>query len=78
MGRWEIEKFFANNDFGQWKIKMQAILIQEKCIDALKSETLMTTGLTQVQKTEMVDKARSVIILCLGDKVLREVTMDKF
>ena len=37
MGRWEIEKFSRNNDFELWKVKMQAILIQEKCIDALKS-----------------------------------------
>ena len=78
MGRWEIKKFSGNNDFGLWKIKMQALFIQEKCIDALKSEVLMNVSLTQVQKTEMVDKARSVIILCLGDKVLREVTRDEF
>ena len=65
VSRWEIEKFSGNNDFGLWKIKMQAILIQEKCIDALKSEALMPAGLTQVHKTEMVDKARSAIILCL-------------
>lgn len=52
---------------------MQAILTQEKCIVALKSETSMSAQLTKVENTEMVDKARSVIILCLEDKNLREV-----
>lgn len=53
---------------------MQVILVQEKCIDALKGEALTPATLTQVQKTEMVDKTRSAIILCLRDEVLREVT----
>ncbi|XP_058766276.1 uncharacterized protein LOC131639847 [Vicia villosa] len=54
MVRWEIEKFFGNNDFELWKIKMQEIL---------NSEALMPVGLTHVHKNEMLDKARSVIIL---------------
>lgn len=55
---------------------MQAILTQEKCIKAFKSEESMTAHLTQTEKNEMVDKAMIVIILCLEDKVLREVTRD--
>ena len=77
MVRWEIEIFSDNNDFELWKIKMQAILIQEKCIDALKGEALMPVRLTQIQKTQMVDKARSSIILCLKNKVLRDVSREQ-
>jgi hypothetical protein len=36
----------------------------------------MHATLTPVEKTEMNDKALSVIILCLGDKVLREVARE--
>jgi len=32
--------------------------------------------MSRAKKTEMVDKAKSVIVLCLGDKVLREVAKE--
>lgn len=37
----------------------------------------MSINLTQAKKTEIVGKAKSVIILCLVDKVLKESTMEK-
>ncbi|KAK2395140.1 alpha carbonic anhydrase [Trifolium repens] len=75
--KWEIEKFTGNNDFGLWKVKMRAILIQQKCVEALKGKTLMPANLSDAEKTEMDEKAHSAIILCLGDKVLREVAKEK-
>ena len=36
----------------------------------------MPAHLTPAKKTEMKDKAVSAIILCLGDKVLREVARE--
>jgi len=59
---------------------MEAILIQQKCEKALKGEAALPVTLSRVEKTEMVDKARSAIVLCLGvclgDKVLREVAKE--
>ena len=52
---------------------MQAVLIQQKCEKALKGEGALSVTMTQAEKTEMVDKARSAIVLCLSDKVLRDV-----
>jgi len=52
---------------------MEAVLIQQKCINALKGEGALLVTMSQVEKTEMVDKARSAIVLCLGDKILRDV-----
>ena len=72
--KWDIEKFTGSNDFGLWKVKMRAILIQ--CVEALKGEAQMPAHLTLVEKTEMNDNAVSAIILCLGDKVLREVARE--
>jgi len=46
---------------------MQAVLIQQKCEKALKGEGALPVSMTQAEKTEMVDKARSAIVLCLGD-----------
>jgi len=34
----DIEKFFRENDFGLWRIKMEVILIHQSCVDALKGE----------------------------------------
>jgi len=36
--KWDIEKFTGDNDFGLWKVKMEAVLIQQKCEKALKGE----------------------------------------
>lgn len=37
----------------------------------------MPTHQTQVEKNKMVDKFRSVIILCPGDEILRKVAREK-
>jgi len=74
--KWDIEKFTRDNDFGLWKVKMEAVLIQQKCEKALKGEGALLVTMSQAEKTEMVDKARSAIVLCLGDKVLREVAKE--
>jgi len=74
--KWDIEKFTGSNDFGLWKVNMREILIQQKCVEALKGEAQMSAHLTLAEKTEMNDKAVSAIILCLGDKVLREVARE--
>lgn len=77
MGKWEIKKFSGHNNFALLKVKMQQVLTQERCIEALKGEVSMFFRQTQVEKTEMVDKVRRAIILCLRDKVLRKVDREK-
>jgi hypothetical protein len=67
--KWDIEKFTGSNDFGLWKVKTRAILIQQKCEQALKGAEHMSADLSDAEKTEMDEKALSAIILCLGDKV---------
>jgi len=74
--KWDIEKFTRDNDFGLWKVKMEAVLIQQKCEKALKGEGALPVTMSRAEKTEMVDKAKSVIVLCLGDNVLREVVKE--
>lgn len=55
-------------------MNMQVILTQEKCVEALNGETSIHACLTRAKKTEMMDKAKSEIIMCFRDKVLREVS----
>jgi exonuclease VII small subunit len=55
---------------------MEAVLIQQKCEKALKGEGVLPVTMSQAEKTEMVYKARSAIVLYLGDKVLRDVAKE--
>lgn len=56
---------------------MQVILIQKMRVEVLKRDALMPISLNNLKKTETLDNVRSVIVLCLRDKVLREVTKEK-
>lgn len=60
-----------------WKVKMHKIIIQQNCVDKPKDEDMILTNLTQSEKIEIMYKKMSVIILCLGDKVLRELITEK-
>jgi hypothetical protein len=74
--KWDIEKFTKDNDFGLWKVKMEAVLIQQKCEKALKGEDALPVTLSQAERIEMVDKTRSSIVLCLGDNFFRYVVKE--
>ncbi|GJY39569.1 hypothetical protein Tco_0425933 [Tanacetum coccineum] len=69
--KFDIEKFNGTGDFGLWRIKMRALLIQHGCEAALK---VLPDDMEAQTKTELNKKAHSAMILCLGNKVLREVT----
>lgn len=74
--RFDIEKFSGSNYFGLWRIKMQAILVYHGLADALKGEAALPNTLPEKDKKDLIEKARSAIILCQGDKALREVARE--
>jgi len=53
--KWHIEKFTRDNDFGLWKVNMQAVLIQQKCAEALKDESVLSITILQLDQIEMED-----------------------
>ncbi|GJT06843.1 retrovirus-related pol polyprotein from transposon TNT 1-94 [Tanacetum coccineum] len=69
--KFDIKKFDGTGDFGLWRIKMRTLLIQHGCETALE---ILPTNKEAQMKAELNKKAHSVVILCLGHKVLREVT----
>ncbi|GJT91124.1 retrovirus-related pol polyprotein from transposon TNT 1-94 [Tanacetum coccineum] len=69
--KFDIEKFDGTGDFGLWRIKMRALLIQHGCEAALE---VLPADMEAEAKAELNKKAHSAVILCLGNKVLREVT----
>lgn len=74
--KYEIEKFSGKNDFALWRIKMRALLIQPGLADALQGDKGFSDKISDTQKKEIMGKAHSAIILCLTDKVLREVAKE--
>ncbi|GJZ79425.1 hypothetical protein Tco_0644262 [Tanacetum coccineum] len=69
--KFDIKKFDGTGDFRLWRIKMRALLIQHGCEAALE---VLPEDMEAQAKTELNKKAHSAVILCLCNKVLREVT----
>nr|GEY88863.1 retrovirus-related Pol polyprotein from transposon TNT 1-94 [Tanacetum cinerariifolium] len=67
--KFDIEKF--DGTFGLWRVKMRALLIQHGCEATLE---VLPVDVEAQAKAELNKKAHSAVILCLGNKVLREVT----
>jgi len=66
--KWDTENFIGDNDFELWKAKMETVLIHQKCEKALKGKGALLVTMSQAERTEIKDKAKSVIVLCLKDK----------
>nr|GEY22899.1 retrovirus-related Pol polyprotein from transposon TNT 1-94 [Tanacetum cinerariifolium] len=69
----DIKKFDGTGDFGLWRVKMRALLIQHRCEAALE---VLPDDMEAQAKVELNKKAHCAVILCLGNKVLREVTRE--
>ncbi|GJS86161.1 hypothetical protein Tco_0752702 [Tanacetum coccineum] len=65
--KFDIKKFDVKNDFGLWQVKMKALLEQHGLAAAL--EELLAATIASFEKN-----AFSILILCLGDRVLWEIT----
>ena len=80
--RFEAEKFTGKNDFSLWRMKMRAMLIHQglsTALDADSDDEKAKEALDEkvvAKKAEIEAKAHSAIVLCLGDKVLREVAKE--
>ncbi|GJY91342.1 uncharacterized oxidoreductase, chloroplastic [Tanacetum coccineum] len=61
--KFDIEKFDGTGDFGLWRIKMRALLIQHGCEEALE---VLPANMEAEAKAELNKKPYSVVILCLA------------
>ncbi|GJV22828.1 zinc finger, CCHC-type containing protein [Tanacetum coccineum] len=71
--KFDIKKFDENNDFGLWHVRMKALLEQQglaATLEELPAATIVAYN-NVIQK-----KAYNALILCLGDRVLQEITKD--
>ena len=73
--KYDIENFNGRNDFGLWKMKMEAILIQQGI--TLLSDKDLLESMIEKERQEVQRKAYSSIILSLSDQVMRKVSHEK-
>ncbi|GKB98075.1 hypothetical protein Tco_0984212 [Tanacetum coccineum] len=69
--RFDIKKFDGKNDFGLWKIKMRVLMVHQGRDAALET---FPADMKASKKAALMMKTYSTLILCLGDRVLWEVT----
>ncbi|GKB63432.1 hypothetical protein Tco_0919618 [Tanacetum coccineum] len=71
--KFDIKKFDGNNDFTLWEVRMKALLEQHGLAAALKE---LPAAIIAAYDNVIQKKAFSTLILCLGDRVLREITKE--
>nr|GFA47166.1 retrovirus-related Pol polyprotein from transposon TNT 1-94 [Tanacetum cinerariifolium] len=62
--KFNIEKFDGTGDFGLWRVKMRALLIQHRCEAALE---VLPADMEAQTKAELNKKAHNAVILCLAN-----------
>nr|GEV31849.1 zinc finger, CCHC-type [Tanacetum cinerariifolium] len=75
IAKFDVKKFDGYNNFRLWRMKMWCLLIQhgwEAALDPFPG-TMTDTDKTAALKTDVYKKAHSALLLCLDNKVLREV-----
>nr|GEV76819.1 hypothetical protein [Tanacetum cinerariifolium] len=75
IAKFDVENFDGSNDFGLWPVKMRCLLIQhgwEAALDPF-SGTMTDADKITALKTDVYKKAHNALLLCLDNKVLREV-----
>ncbi|GJS54971.1 zinc finger, CCHC-type containing protein [Tanacetum coccineum] len=78
IAKFDVKKFDGSNDFGLWRVKMRCLLIQhgwEAALDPFPG-TMTDADKTAALKTYVYKKAHSALLLCLDNKVLREVNKE--
>ncbi|GJY45241.1 retrovirus-related pol polyprotein from transposon TNT 1-94 [Tanacetum coccineum] len=80
IAKFDVKKFDGSNDFGLWRMKMRCLLIQhgwEAALDPFP-KTMSDAKKTAALKTDVYKKAHSALLMCLDNKVLREVNKEDF
>ncbi|KAK3418389.1 hypothetical protein EUGRSUZ_H04348 [Eucalyptus grandis] len=75
--KFEIEKFNGRNNFGLWSIKMRALLTTQGLAKALDGEDELPIIMKASKMVELMEKAKSTILLNFSDEVLIEITEEK-
>ncbi|KAK3439774.1 hypothetical protein EUGRSUZ_B00126 [Eucalyptus grandis] len=72
--KYEIEKFNRSNSFVLWSIKMRVLLTTQGLAKALDGEDKLPIIMKAYEMIELMERAKSTILLNLSNEVLIEVT----
>ncbi|GKA76299.1 retrovirus-related pol polyprotein from transposon TNT 1-94 [Tanacetum coccineum] len=78
IAKFDVKKIDGSNDFGLWRVKMRCLLNQhgwEAKLDPFPG-TMKDADKTAALKTDVYKKAHIALLLCLDNKVLREVNKE--
>jgi len=73
----KIEKFDESNNFVLWSIKIRALSIIQGLDKVLDSEDKLPIIMKASERVELMEKAKSTILLNLSDEILIEVAEEK-
>ncbi|GJS52670.1 retrotransposon protein, putative, ty1-copia subclass, partial [Tanacetum coccineum] len=78
IAKFDVENFDGSNDFGLCRVKMRCLLIQHGWEAALDPFSRTMTDADKIAElmTDVYKKAHSALLLCLDNKVLREVNKE--
>nr|GEZ37398.1 TCP-1/cpn60 chaperonin family protein [Tanacetum cinerariifolium] len=68
--KFDIEKLNEIGDFELWRVKMHVLSVQHGCQEP---QEVLPSYMKVEAKLELYKKAHSVVILCLSNKVMRDV-----
>jgi len=63
--KYEVKKFTSLNDFGLWRLKMHALLVQQGLLEVLESEFMLDVAIEKKDKKMLLEKAHNTIVLSL-------------
>ncbi|GJU45014.1 hypothetical protein Tco_1202280 [Tanacetum coccineum] len=72
--KFDIKKFDGKNDFALWKVRIKALLEQQGLAAVLEELHAATIA---AYDNVIPKKAFYALILCLGDRVLWEITQER-
>lgn len=74
---YEVEKFIEVNNLGLWQLKICALFVQQSLLEALEGESKFDFSMAEMNLKTLLEKTHNLIILSLGDKVLKQVLKEK-
>lgn len=74
----EVEHFIRTTDFSLQRLKMRALLIQQRVVEAVEGEEDLPCPLILKKKrNRLLSRRHKAFILSLGEKALRQVSKEK-
>ncbi|KAK3031244.1 hypothetical protein RJ639_035544 [Escallonia herrerae] len=72
--KYDLKKFDGSNDFSLWRMKMHAVLIQQRLLKALKGNQTLLVMMSTDKNEDMLERAHIAMLLTLEEVWSRKHT----